>query len=217
MNLTRFEEFVSRRKDIISYKPDVPDDALLTRLVTIAQKTPSLLNLQPTRFVFVKNPAIKEKIITASWCRKEIRSAPLLIAFTADRNISIPSNSDDANSESMELLFSHKPIGFGWLFKAFCIPFIRLFSPTPELPAVHKRAWLYKEISMSAMHFMIAAEAAGLAWSVIDFFDEGRVKKALNLPRSHVVPLVIALGFPREIAADGPILPLSDVIIKLDS
>lgn len=213
MNLTRFEEFISQRKRAVSFKPDVPPDELLVRLVSIAQRTPSLLGLRPTRFVLIKNPLIKEKIIRASWIRADIRAAPLFIAFAGDRNVSIPK--DDEHKDSLEFLFSHKPLGFGWLFKAFYIPLLRVFSPVPELPAVQKRAWLYKEISLSAMHFMIAAESAGLSYSVIDFFDVGRVKRALNLPKSYVVPFLLALGYQKESTPHEPILPLSDVIIKV--
>jgi nitroreductase len=182
-------------------------------LVAIAQKTSSLLELQPTRFVIVKSPFVKEKIMRASWTRPAVGSAPIFIAFAGDRNVSIPA--DETLKESYEFLFSHKPLGFGWLCKALLVPFLRLFSPTPELPAVHKRAWLYKELSLSAMHFMIAAETAGLSYSVIHLFDENRVKRALNLPRSYVVPFILALGYSKESASERDILPLSDVIIRL--
>jgi nitroreductase len=213
VNLTRFEEFISQRKKAVSFLPDVPEDELLLRLVSVAQKTPSLLGLQPTRFVFIKTPQVKEKIIKASWAPSEISSAPLFLAFAGERDVIIPP--EDPRKESMELLFSHKPLGFGWLFKALCVPALRFFSPTPDLPAVHKRAWLYKECAMCAMHFMIAADAAGLSYSVIDLFDEGRIKKALHLPRNYVVSYLLAIGYARTSVNEAELLPVSEVISKI--
>lgn len=214
MNLTRFEEFLSKKQKVTSFKPDVPQEEVLLRLVSVAQKTPSLLNLQPTRFVIIKAPDLKESIFKASWVDSVIRSAPMLVAFAGDRKV-FPSNpSESFPQEAFELLFSHKPLGFGWLFKALLVPCMRLFSHLPELPAVHKRAWLYKEISLCAMSFMLAAEAAGLSVATLDYFDERMVKKILSLPRSFVVPHIFAIGYARDFVMDGPFLPLEDVIIR---
>lgn len=211
MNLTRFEEFIAQRKRVLSFKPDVPQDELLLRLVTIAQRAPSLLNIQPTRYIFVKSSDVKEKILDSSWANATLRSAPMIVVFTGKRAVAFP---EEDRKESFDLLFSHKPCGLGWLFKAICVPFLRLFSPTPELPAVHKKAWLYKEISLSAMSFITAAESAGLSTLMVDFFDERRVKKALGLPRDYVVPIVLAIGFPKDVTGEKALLPLTDIVFR---
>lgn len=207
MNLFHFEECIAHRKRVSSFKPDVPQDETLRRLIALAQKTPSTLDLQPTRFFIIKNIDSKNKVIEACWGVEEIRSAPLLIAFGGDRHVHPRHESD-----SFDLLFSHKPCGFGWIFKAFLSPLFRIFSPMPQLPAVHKRAWLHKEISLSAMSFMIAAETAGLSVLSVELFDEGRVKRALGIPRSFVVPILIGVGYAQSTVSENPLLPINDVV-----
>jgi nitroreductase len=58
------------------------------------------------------------------------------------------------------------------------------------------------------MTLMLAATAAGLASIPMEGFDEGRVRRVLRVPRSHTIPLVIALGHPTEVALKKSRLPL---------
>jgi len=55
---------------------------------------------------------------------------------------------------------------------------------------VHRNFWLAKQAGLSAMAFMLAAEAAGLATCPMEGFDPVRVRKVLGLPR-HLVPMIV--------------------------
>ena len=84
-------------------------------------------------------------------------------------------------AKSLELLFSHKPCGLGWLFKALCVPFLRLFSP-PELPTryIKRHGFVKKFLSQLSVLSPQPSSGGSLSTLMIDFFDEGRVKKALD-------------------------------------
>ena len=66
----------------------------------------------------------------------------------------------------------------------------------PRIPAIHKRFWLTKQVMLTAMQFMLAATAAGLATLPMEGFDEGRVRRVLGIPRSQIVPVIIPVGYP---------------------
>ena len=51
---------------------------------------------------------------------------------------------------------------------------------------------------LSAMTLMLAASAAGLATLPMEGFDERRVRRILGIPRSQIVPVVIAIGHAVE-------------------
>jgi nitroreductase len=99
------------------------------------------------------------------------------------------------------LAFGTGPAGIGWLWKATLPGLRRVALPTPELPAVHRRYWLAKQVSLSAMVFMLAATAAGLGTCPMEGFDEARVRKILRIPAYIVVVVVIPVGY----SADGEV------------
>jgi nitroreductase len=98
------------------------------------------------------------------------------------------------------LAFHTGPAGLGWLWKATLPPVRRIGAPTPELPAIHRRYWLAKQVSLSAMVFMLAATAAGLGTCPMEGFDERRVKRLLKIPSHMVVVMIVPVGY----SADGP-------------
>ena len=55
-------------------------------------------------------------------------------------------------------------------------------------------AWL--DLGMAAEHFCLQAAAEDLGTCMIGWFDQGRIKKALGIPRARKVALVIAVGYP---------------------
>ena len=55
-------------------------------------------------------------------------------------------------------------------------------------------AWL--DLGMAAEHFCLQAAVEGLGTCLIGWFDQGRIKKALGIPRARKIALVIAIGYP---------------------
>jgi nitroreductase len=77
---------------------------------------------------------------------------------------------------------------------------------------VHRRYWLAKQVGLSAMNFMLAAHAAGLASCPMEGFDSRRVGRVLGLP-SHVEPmLVVPVGYAATSNQIKTRLPLSQLV-----
>jgi len=228
MNLSGFEELVFHRRATRKFRSEQIPEEVLERLLRVSQRSPSGFNLQPTHFYIVKQAKNKEAILTPCMKQQAIHSAPIVIAFAGDRDVdqhhfekvSLQDQECGAITEEerenyrlfVDMNFSHRPLGMGWVTKAFFAPFLRLLSPTPSLPAVHKREWLCTHIGLSAMTFMLAAESAGLATCPIMSFDEHRLKKALSIPRKFIVPLIVALGYPESRPSMRSRLPLDEVV-----
>ena len=52
------------------------------------------------------------------------------------------------------------------------------------------------DIGITAEHICLQAAAEGLGTCMLGWFDEPKVKKLLNIPKSKRVPLIITLGYP---------------------
>ena len=52
------------------------------------------------------------------------------------------------------------------------------------------------DIGITAEHICLQAAAEGLGTCMLGWFDETKVKKLLNIPKSKRVPLIITLGYP---------------------
>jgi nitroreductase len=54
------------------------------------------------------------------------------------------------------------------------------------------------DIGIAAEHICLAATAEGLGSCMIGWFDEGKVRKILNIPKSKRPILIITLGYPEK-------------------
>lgn len=228
MHLDEFEKLVRKRRAVRHFRTDPIADNEIKRLLDIAHWSPSGYNLQPTHFFVVTENEIKEKLVEACFNQKQVLYAPATVVFTGDRKVvenqfkktvSLDKEANAINEKYEQILnsfvplaFSHKPMGMGWVWKACLLPFVRFFRPVPSMPAVHKRYWLTKQVMLSAMIFMLAAEAAGYATVPMEGFDESRVRKILNIPSTHIIPVLIPVGY----SADGELkktrLPIDDLV-----
>jgi len=63
-------------------------------------------------------------------------------------------------------------------------------------PLISKVQYHLIDIGIAGEHFVLAAEAQGLSTCWIGWFNEKKVRKSLNLPRSLKVLSLISLGYP---------------------
>ena len=211
MNIDSFTAFVQARKHVKKCSTQEVPQELLLKLLECARWAPTDFNLQPVHYVVVTDKEKKEKILQTCMQRQQMADAPALVVFTGDRRV-VQNNLDDVIDQDsvsrgvsceeeeqlrrhVEFYFGTGALGIMWFAKALS-PLLRLFTAWPYLPAVHKRYWLTKQVMLGVMNFMLAAEAAGLVCLPIEGFDEWRVKCRLGIPLAHIVPKIIAVGYP---------------------
>jgi nitroreductase len=219
---------LTSRREVKRFRSDPLPDELITQLIECARAAPSTCNLQPVHYFITQDEEKKKRIRRACLNLKELKDAPVLVAFSADRKVVTHNMEDvlDAEFENdamtdeeeektrlfLKFNFDQGLLGITWLAKLLASPLIRLFTPLPLLPAVHKRYFLAKEAMLPAMNFMIAAEAAGLATCYVDILDEWRVRRILGIPWTHIVPVVIAVGYPDELKPKATKIDFDEVV-----
>lgn len=228
--LDAYEALVRGRRATRHFSGDAVDAALIDRLLGISQWAPSGYNLQPTRFIVVNERSDRSALRRACLDQTAIEEAPVLIIFAGDRaahdrfeeilarDVAVGATTPeyvDFLRRLIPLAFRRGPLGLGWLWKAALLPLVRLTRPVPNLPAVDHRVWLAKQTMLTAMNFLLAAEAAGLNTLPMEGFDTRRLHRALDLPPSWEPFLVVAVGRARP---GAPLtksrLPLGQVILR---
>jgi nitroreductase len=78
-----FYEAVQRRLSVRSYKPDpVPED-VLARILEAGRLAPSAHNLQPWKFIVVRDPEARKALVPACRGQASIAQAPVVICACA--------------------------------------------------------------------------------------------------------------------------------------
>lgn len=228
MNLEEFSFLTRSRRAIRHFKSDPLPDGLLDRLLDVARWAPSGYNIQPVHFVVVTDAFIRPTLRKACMDQAQIGEAPAVVVFTADRRVArnnfarvvamereagaINERYENLLRRVVPLAFGTGPLGIGKLMKILAEPVLRLFMATPEIPAAHERVWLNRQTALSAMTFMLAAQAAGLGTCPMEGFDESRVKRVLRIPSHHIVPIVVPVGYPVEGPLKKTRLPLEGML-----
>lgn len=64
--------------------------------------------------------------------------------------------------------------------------------------------WAFKNTSLAAMTYMLAATGYGIGTHPMEGFDSKRVKKVLNIPDRYCVPLIIPTGYEIQEFENNP-------------
>jgi len=181
---------IESRRTTRRFDPDRPlPDALLARLLSLATLAPSPLNLQPWRFVVVRDPRNRRKLRGCAFGESRITEAPVVLIVLAYLH---PDRTD--LTEVLDLM-------------------LELGAINPEAASKFRRTatreWERNDgptlrASRAAMlasgTLMIAAEAQGVASCWLEGFDEEQVREAFGIPDDHALCGLIALGYAAEVA-----------------
>jgi len=162
-------EAIKNRRSIRSYKTDPIDDKVMARLLAAMRLAPSGKNLQPWKFIIVRDPKIKEELVPA--CRNQtfIAKAPCIIAACA------------FEKQSYDKMGSYMS------------------------------SWAI-DVTIAMDHLTLAAASIGLGTCWIGAFNEGEVKKILDVPADVRIVALMPLGYPEFIPPQRSRKSLAEII-----
>ncbi len=200
-------------REPLSYKDEAVPEKVLRQLIMDSNVVPYAFYLQPAHYFVATATDTKQKVWEAAFKQPRILEAPAIIVITGDRfcakehefyldtelgsgNIS-PEEAERARG-AVKLHFDTSPLGIGWIGKLIGGPLIHLFTTMPQLPAVHKREFLTRQVMKSTMTLFWQAHSMGLSPKIIDSYDEWRIKRALNIPWHHIVVSLMLVGYAKS-------------------
>jgi iodotyrosine deiodinase len=203
--LAAFHDRMMRRRTVREYSSETVPDAIIDRAIAVAGSAPSGANLQPWRFVVVRDPAIKRQIRIAAEEEERI--------FYEQR----------APDDWLEVL---RPLGTDWrkpfleLAPCLIVVFRIDYGVTHEADGSErhiKHYYVTESVGIACGFLLAALHTAGLATLTHTPSPMKFLSAILQRPRNEKPYLLIPVGYPAPDAVVPSITkkPLDDVRIRV--
>jgi nitroreductase len=194
-------EAIARRRATRHFDPDrpLPDD-VLERLLRLSTFAPSGFNLQPWRFLVVREERNRQKLRTSAFNQPKITEAPVVVIILGYQH---PHRSHlDTIVEEQLARGAITPD----LARELRSRTVQAMERVPDLGF-----WAMRSTMLAAATLMLAAESLGIASAPMEGFQPEKVKDAFGIPDDHTVCCLVALGFAAESKPFPGRLPLAEV------
>jgi nitroreductase/dihydropteridine reductase len=197
-----FHDLVQRRYAVKKFDGRKIPEEQIQELYEIIRYAPSGLNFQPWKIKVITDPAIKEKLLPASWDQSQITTCSHLLVFCANENlkgqiekIAVAMRNAGIDEERIE-----KYVHFA---KDFVV------HVAPE----QLKAWTQHNVFLALATALYGAASLGIDSCPMGGFEPEKYARILDLPPSLIPTMLCALGY----AADEPTpkvrLPLKEIFI----
>ncbi|MDH4379033.1 MAG: nitroreductase family protein [Vampirovibrionales bacterium] len=190
---------IEQRRSVKHYDPThVMPEALQRQLLELTLLSPTSFNIQNWRFVVVTSPAIKEQLCAAAWNQKQVVEASITVLICANLK---------SWEQEPERYWANNPDAGKYL-----VPMIgQFYANNPQLE--HDEA--LRSVGIASQTLMLAAKALGYDSCPMIGFDPVKVGEIINLPKDHMVGLMVTVGKAAKPAHDrGGQLPYDTVVLQ---
>jgi nitroreductase len=195
---------ITKRRSVRKFKSESLSEHQIVQLLEAARLAPSGCNVQPWRFLVVKDRQCKRRLCEAAFNQRFVEEAPIVIVCCGDlsswkktrqRTQELLSAKDaHLNKETEEALM-------GRVDRAVLAE-LQERVPTTLL-----------NVAIAVEHIVLEAVELGLGSCWVRLFDENKVKQALDLDKNLCVVALLPVGVPDEEPDARPKLPLSSIIL----
>ncbi len=191
---------IKKRRSIRKYRPDeIPED-VLTKLLNAMRLAPSACNLQPWKFIVVRDKKTKAKL--ASACHFSTLSGELSFQeWIAEAPVVIVACGSEKEGAVMCYRDGQSIIADGWTI-----------AEELKKGPLEYESWLPWDLAIALDHLTLAAaeEELGTCW--IGGLNEREIKELLSVPDDIRVPVVVPVGYPVSWPDPRPRKPLEEII-----
>jgi len=189
---------IKERRSVKHYNPNHKiTDEEINQLLSLAVLSPTSFNIQNWRFVVVKNLQTRKEIRSAAWDQAQITDASLLLVICADLK---------SWKDNPAQYWKNAPKEA----QDFLVPAI---GPFYEGKEQLQRDEAMRSCGIVAQTIMLAAKSMGYDSNPMIGFDPQKVAEIINLPKDHVISMLMVIGKQTKPAMPrGGQLPLDDVV-----
>lgn len=181
-----------------SAEPVTPED--LDEILQAGLEAPSGYNLQPWRFVVVRDESQKKKLKEAAMNQPKVGEAPVMIVACGD-------TTGWQNGDLDEMTRLAAEHGYGGAEQHEAVKKTvkaSLGGPLGDAAGMGPdiAVWVNRQVMIAFTHMMLMAEALGYDTAPMEGFYETKVREALGIPAHVRVVALLAVG--RRQGADKP-------------
>lgn len=197
-------EAIRKRRSIRKFKDTKLSEKQVRRLIEAARLAPSGSNVQPWRFIIVKDKDLKSKLREASFNQEFVESAAVVIVCCGDLV------SWKRTRKQVQGVLRRGDIKLGdeaekELMKR---------NTRAASAEMHKRIpTTILNVAIATEHIVLEAVELGLASCWVRLFDEKKIRKLLDLPEHLYVVALLPIGVPDEDPDPRPRLSSSAIIV----
>ena len=185
------KEAIEQRRAARSFRRDPIPEATLREIFRLGLCSPSGFNLQPWRFIAVREQANQEKLQACAFNQRQVTEAPVVLICCGDRRV----QQSDYIESTIQL-----GIDAGAVNEKYAdsmrqsIP--QLFKNKPCFESME--AWTNRHTMLAVAHLMIVAKSFGVDTCPMEGFVAAQVKEAFNIPDEVDVCCLLAMGYAAE-------------------
>src|SRR5438874_7912617 len=177
-------QVVRERRATPHFEPAPVPDEDLRKILQAGLSAPSGFNLQPWRFVVVRDAEQRKRLRAAAMNQQKVEEAPVMIVACGD--------SDAWHGEALEeMLRISAEHGYGSNPEKMKQTLSDTFTHHPNIAM-----WLNRQVMIAFTHMMLMAEALGYDTAPMEGFVESQIKQTLGIPTDDV-RVVAMLGIGR--------------------
>jgi nitroreductase len=179
---TSFAHLAENRRATRAFADEPIDEQQLESILETAGVAPSGYNLQPWRFVVVRDEKNRKNLARAAFGQKKIEEAPVVIVAFGRRK---------AWDEHIDQIFADAAAAGAISDSGLEDQKARAREFVSGLPIA---VWLNRHVMIAFTHLMLAAEALGWETAPMEGFDPAKVVACLALPDDAEVVALLAVG-----------------------
>ncbi len=155
----------------------------LKKILEAGLHAPSGYNMQPWRFIVVRDAEQKRRLRGASFNQAKVEEASVMIVACGDAD-------GWRNGDLEEMLRLGRQGGMSESYAAQAKETIpNYLSNHPNMPM-----WLNRHVMIAFTHMLLTAETLGYDTAPMEGFEEEKVREVLKLPLSYHVVALLGIG-----------------------
>lgn len=182
---------IEERRAARSFSSEPIPQATLQEILRLGVRSPSGFNLQPWRFVVVREQENREKLQGCAFGQRQVGEAPVVLICCGDRRvfqsqyiesvIDLGKEAGAVNEDYANYMRSSIP---------------SFAENAPSFESIE--AWTNRHTMLAVAHLMIVAKSFGVDSCPMEGFVTSQVKEAFNIPHEVDICCLLALGYAKE-------------------
>lgn len=182
---------IEQRRAARSFRSNPIPPVIFEQILRLGIQAPSGFNLQPWRFVVVREEANQKKLRACAFDQRQVTEAPVVLICCGDRRI----NQSDYIESVIDLARENDALNDKYAeYLRSAIP--NLFENKPSFDALE--TWTNRHTMIAVAYITIVAKAFGVDSCPMEGFVAEQVKEAFKMPDEVDVCCLLALGYADE-------------------
>jgi nitroreductase len=179
-------EVLLDRRATNHFKTDPIPDEFLKAILAFGTQAPSGYNLQPWRFIVVRDRESRQRLRRAAWDQSKVSEAPVVIIAIGLK--------ENWERRAEDVLREGARRGAGKMEQVA----EQKEQAVDFLSHIRSDVWLNRHVMIAVTTMMLVAEAYGFDTAPMEGFEPAKVKSEFGIPDSAEVVALLAIGRAAE-------------------